>query len=99
MAVGTQERISASFGADQAAAAGTGVKRGHSAATEGGTAFGAFAPRNMLLTDMPSSTAGQVYAEAALRAVKTCAPFRLPPDKYEGGWKYVDWTFDPREML
>jgi colicin import membrane protein len=51
------------------------------------------------VTSAPSTTAGQVYAEAALRAVKTCAPFRLPPDKYESGWKYVDWTFDPREML
>jgi colicin import membrane protein len=47
----------------------------------------------------PSTTAGQVYTEAALRAVKMCAPFRLPPDKFEGGWKSIDWTFDPREML
>ncbi len=51
------------------------------------------------VTSAPSTTAGQVYAEAALRAVRMCAPFRLPPDKYEGGWKYIDWTFDPREML
>jgi colicin import membrane protein len=47
----------------------------------------------------PNTTAGQVYAEAALRAVRMCSPFRLPPDKYEGGWKYIDWTFDPRQML
>jgi len=51
------------------------------------------------VTAAPSSAAGQVYAEAALRAVKTCVPFRLPPDKYEGGWRYIDWTFDPRELL
>ncbi len=51
------------------------------------------------VTSAPSTTAGQVYAEAALRAVKMCAPFHLPPDKYEGGWKIIDWTFDPREML
>jgi colicin import membrane protein len=51
------------------------------------------------VTSAPSTTAGQVYTEAALRAVKMCAPFRLPPDKYEGGWKTIDWTFDPREML
>ncbi len=51
------------------------------------------------VTAAPSTTAGQVYAEAALRAVKTCVPFRLPPDKYEGGWRYIDWTFDPRELL
>jgi colicin import membrane protein len=28
-----------------------------------------------------------------------CSPFHLPPDKYEGGWKFIDWTFDPRQML
>jgi colicin import membrane protein len=47
----------------------------------------------------PNTAAGQVYAEAALRAVRTCAPFHLPADKYESGWKYIDWTFDPRQML
>jgi colicin import membrane protein len=46
----------------------------------------------------PSTTAGEVYAEAALRAVRMCAPFRLPPDKY-AAWKTIEWTFDPREML
>lgn len=51
------------------------------------------------VTSAPSTTAGQVYAEAALRAVRMCSPFHLPPDKYEGGWKYIDWTFDPRQML
>lgn len=51
------------------------------------------------VTQAPSTAAGQVYAEAALRAVRNCAPFRLPPDKYEGGWKIIDWVFDPREML
>ncbi len=51
------------------------------------------------VTSAPNTTAGQVYAEAALRAVRMCSPFRLPPDKYEGGWKVIDWTFDPRQML
>ena len=51
------------------------------------------------VTSAPSSTAGQVYSEAALRAVRSCAPFHLPPDKYQGGWQYIDWVFDPREML
>jgi colicin import membrane protein len=46
----------------------------------------------------PPTTAGQVYTEAALRAVKMCSPFRLPPDKYNA-WRSVDWTFDPRQML
>ncbi len=51
------------------------------------------------VTNAPSTPAGQVYAEAALRAVRNCAPFQLPPDKYEGGWKIIDWVFDPRELL
>ncbi|MGL4396307.1 MAG: cell envelope integrity protein TolA [Hyphomicrobium sp.] len=46
----------------------------------------------------PSDSAGQVAAEAALRAVKGCQPFRLPEDKYDG-WKDVIWVFDPRQML
>jgi len=50
------------------------------------------------VTSAPPTTAGQVYAEAALRAVKMCSPFRLPPDKY-GAWRIIDWTFDPRQML
>lgn len=50
------------------------------------------------VTSAPSTTAGQVYTEAAVRAVKMCSPFRLPPDKYDA-WKIVDWTFDPRQML
>lgn len=41
----------------------------------------------------------QIAAEAALRAVKTCAPFDLPKDKYEF-WKYIEqWDFNPMEML
>jgi len=50
------------------------------------------------VTSAPPTTAGQVYTEAALRAVRMCAPFRLPPDKYSA-WKIIDWTFDPRQML
>jgi colicin import membrane protein len=50
------------------------------------------------VTSAPPTTAGQVYTEAALRAVRMCAPFRLPPDKYNA-WRIVDWTFDPRQML
>jgi colicin import membrane protein len=50
------------------------------------------------VTSAPPTTAGQVYAEAALRAVKMCSPFRLPPDKYNA-WRSIDWTFDPRQML
>ena len=40
----------------------------------------------------------QVAAEAALRAVRRCAPYSfLPAAKYEA-WKDVEVTFDPREM-
>jgi colicin import membrane protein len=40
----------------------------------------------------------QIAAEAAMRAVKMCSPFTLPPDKY-AAWKMIIWDFDPREML
>lgn len=40
----------------------------------------------------------QIAAEAAIRAVRTCAPFNLPPDKY-WAWRSLTWDFDPREML
>ncbi len=40
----------------------------------------------------------QIAAEAAMRAVKACSPFTLPPDKY-WAWKSIIWDFDPREML
>ena len=40
----------------------------------------------------------QIAAEAAVRAVKACAPFTLPPDKYSA-WRAIIWDFDPREML
>jgi colicin import membrane protein len=40
----------------------------------------------------------QIAAEAAIRAIKTCVPFTLPPDKY-ASWKTIIWDFDPREMM
>jgi colicin import membrane protein len=46
----------------------------------------------------PPDYAGQVASEAALRAVKNCQPFQLPPDTYDA-WKDVIWVFDPRQML
>lgn len=36
--------------------------------------------------------------EAALRAVRQCQPFTLPPESY-GLWKEVNWVFDPSRML
>lgn len=40
----------------------------------------------------------QVAAEAALRAVRLCAPYTLPPEKYSN-WRDINMTFDPRAML
>ena len=41
----------------------------------------------------------QVAAEAAIRAVKSCVPFRLPADKY-ANWRDIQrWAFDPSKML
>jgi outer membrane biosynthesis protein TonB len=50
----------------------------------------------------PSSRAGAsptlvVAIDNALRAVRECAPFTLPPDRYES-WKQVRFNFDPRRM-
>jgi colicin import membrane protein len=40
-----------------------------------------------------------VAAEAAIRAVKTCSPFRMPPDKYSNWREITNWKFDPTKML
>jgi colicin import membrane protein len=40
----------------------------------------------------------RVAAEAAMRAVRRCAPYTLPAHKYEV-WKDVEVTFDPRDMF
>jgi colicin import membrane protein len=34
-----------------------------------------------------------IAADASLRAIKQCAPFQLPPDKYSS-WSTVTWAFD-----
>jgi colicin import membrane protein len=34
-----------------------------------------------------------IAADASVRAVKQCAPFQLPPDKY-AAWSTVTWAFD-----
>lgn len=46
-------------------------------------------------------TGGATYraaADAALRAVRLCQPFKMPADKYNS-WREIDLTFDPRQML
>lgn len=38
-------------------------------------------------------------AEAAGQAVMRCAPLRLPPDLYTGGWDEIDLTFSPAMLV
>ena len=48
-----------------------------------------------------SSGSGPVYlaaADSAVRAVRRCAPYSLPFEKYEA-WREVVVNFDPRDML
>jgi outer membrane biosynthesis protein TonB len=45
----------------------------------------------------PDGRYAQPAAESALRAVRRCAPYALPAEKYES-WKQVKVTFDPTEM-
>ena len=45
-----------------------------------------------------SGPLGGLANEAAIRAVKGCAPFKLPAEHY-AAWKEVIWEFDPSKML
>jgi outer membrane biosynthesis protein TonB len=45
----------------------------------------------------PGGRYAQAAPESAVRAVRRCAPYNLPPDKYEA-WKQVKVTFDPTDM-
>lgn len=36
--------------------------------------------------------------DAAIRAVLRCAPLRLPPELYEGGWEDIEFAFYPQAM-
>ncbi len=49
------------------------------------------------ILERPNGRYEQAAPESALRAVRRCAPYTLPPDKYES-WKQVKITFDPIEM-
>jgi colicin import membrane protein len=40
----------------------------------------------------------RLAAEAALRAVRECSPFDLPPERYNI-WRVITWDFDPSQML
>jgi len=45
-----------------------------------------------------SSEFARSAAESAVRAVRRCAPYNLPPQKYDS-WREINVTFDPREMF
>ena len=40
----------------------------------------------------------RVAAEAAVRAVRRCEPYKLPVEKYSN-WREIELRFDPRELL
>ncbi len=46
-----------------------------------------------VVVDRQNTPLFAIAAEASLRAVKQCAPFQLPPDKY-ASWSTVTWAFD-----
>lgn len=46
-----------------------------------------------MLINRQSSPLYNIAADASIRAIKQCAPFNLPPDKY-GAWNTVTWEFD-----
>lgn len=47
---------------------------------------------------MNSNSFYRVAAERAARAIRRCAPYELPKDKFDL-WKQIDFMFDPSEML
>lgn len=47
--------------------------------------------------ERPSGRYEQAAPESVLRAVRRCAPYTLPPEKYDE-WKQIRITFDPTEM-
>lgn len=55
-----------------------------------------------LVTQRGVSPDNQPYAtrmtEAATLAVIRCAPLRLPPETYQGGWDEFELTFSPRAV-
>jgi hypothetical protein len=47
--------------------------------------------------ESPQGQYSNTAPESALRAVRRCAPYNLPAEKYDA-WKQVKVTFDPRDM-
>lgn len=63
------------------------------------TPDGALAAPPIVVGQSGITPANQVFAgqmaAAAVRAVELCAPLRLPPDLWAGGWDSFDLTFSP----
>lgn len=62
---------------------------------------GSIAQPPQLMADSAAAVASDPYmaaaAGAARRAIYTCAPYRLPGDRYNQ-WRDVKFTFDPRQL-
>ena len=48
--------------------------------------------------EFPASQFGLAAAESAMRAIRRCQPYQLPPEKYDA-WQRVRITFDPKDMF
>src|SRR5262249_29382905 len=63
---------------------------------------GTVAQPPQLSADSQSAVSRDSYtraaAEAARRAIYTCAPYKLPGDRYRD-WRDIALTFDPRQMM
>ena len=63
---------------------------------------GSVARPPQLTADSSTAAASDPYmrasAEAARRAIYTCAPYKLPADRYNQ-WHDVTFVFDPRDMM
>ena len=46
-----------------------------------------------VVVDRQNTPLFAIAADASVRAIKQCAPFQLPPDKYSA-WSDVTWAFD-----
>ena len=66
------------------------------------TRDGHLAQAPQLSDDSRAAMAGNPYmraaAEAALRAISVCEPYRLPADRYDV-WRDIVMTFDPSKMV
>lgn len=49
-------------------------------------------------TKVPAHPLGSPLAASAVRALRICKQFRLPPEKYKT-WQAVEAVFDPRDLL